>query len=157
MKFLKPDIEITSKILNRDNMLLKVMCLSIIALAIFAYVNDFSRFGIYIVIAIVAFLFLGHTPEIPNDSWSSGEKASWTKKYTTLKIKDNELIYIYGNSPLDKDVYKINKIKTIENKRKKLKITFKDTNVFKISTKYWNPLHVDKFIEILSHSISPKV
>ena len=150
MKFLKPDIGITSKILHRDDILLKMMCVGIIILAIYAYINDFSRFGIYLVMAIIAFLFLGNSPEIPNDSWTTSQKAQWTKKFTTLKVKDNELIYIFGTKPLDKEVFSLDNIKNIIYKHKKFIVHFNDGSKKVLNAKYWNPIHINQFIETLN-------
>jgi len=151
MKFLKPDIEITSKILYRDNILLKILCVSIIIFTIYAYINNFSHFGIYLVMAIVAFLFLGDTPEIPNELWTSSQKAQWTKKFTTLKIKNNELVYIFGTKPSDKEVFLLNDIISISYKKNKIIIQLNNETTKVFNSKYWNPSDIKQFIKTIHH------
>jgi len=147
MKHLKPDINITTKIIKKDHTMMILFCLSIIFLAVYAYLNDFSRVGIYVVIGIVAFLFLGTPIDIPNETWTSSQKASWTKKYTTLKIEKDELIYVLGNSPKDRKVFLISEINTINYKNKKLILTFINGKRYAINAKYWHPIDIKKFID----------
>lgn len=131
-----------------------LMIFSIILFTIYAFVQNLPHLGVYIVMSIVAFLFLGSKADIPDDTWSPQKKGAWTKRYTTLKLKDNELIYVYGDNPAHKETFDIDKLEDVEYKKNKLLLHFKNSKTHKINAKYWNPNDVKSFVDSLNERAS---
>ncbi len=151
---LKPDLEITTRIINRDQNLMVLMCISIIIFTIYAYIEDLSYFGVYLTMSIVAFLFLGSKADIPDETWSPQEKGAWTRRYTTLKLKEGQLIYVSGDRPDSRESFDMNTLKEIEYRKKKLILHFNDLTTRTINAKYWNPNLVKDFIESINAQLS---
>ena len=124
-----------------------LFCLGLISLALCAWQFDWSHKPVFYVMAIIGFLFLGSKKELPNEDWSPQQKAAWTKRFTTIKVKDNQLVYVSGESPNSIDTYDLSNIKLLNDKGNKLVITFIDGTVKKISTKYWSSDNVQDFIK----------
>lgn len=143
---LKPDIAITTKIIERDYYLTFLLCISVIAIAVYAFVQDWGYKPVFIVMALVAFIFLGSKKDIPNETWTPQQKASWSKRYTTLNIRDGNIVYVAGEAPSDRENYELSSISKIEYKNNQLVIIQNDSVIRKISTKYWDPTHVQQFI-----------
>ena len=97
--------------------------------------------------AFIAAMFLGNKKDFPDDNWSPQQKADWTKRYTTIKIKNNELVYVSGNSPNDIERFNLDTIDSLFIVSKKLMIKFKDKSVKKVSAKFWSPNDIDSFIK----------
>ncbi|WP_373032950.1 hypothetical protein [Sulfurovum sp.] len=104
--------------------------------------------------SIVAFLFLGSKADIPDETWSPQEKGAWTRRYTTLKLKEGQLIYVSGDRPDSRESFDMNTLKEIEYRKKKLILHFNDLTTRTINAKYWNPNLVKDFIESINAQLS---
>ena len=143
---LKPDIDIATKHIERDYYLTFLLCISVIALAVYAFIQDWGYKPVFVIMSLVAFIFLGNKKDIPNETWTPQQKATWTKRYTTLNIKDGNIVYVSGESPSDRESYELTNISHIEHKDNKLFIIQNDSIARKISTKYWEPAQVQQFL-----------
>lgn len=143
---LKPDIDIATKLIGRDYYLTFFLCISVIALAIYAFIQDWGYKPVFVIMALVAFIFLGNKKDIPNETWTSQQKGAWTKRYTTLNIKDGNIVYISGESPSDRESYDLTKISHIEFQNNKILIISNDSVTRKINAKYWEPKQVQQFV-----------
>lgn len=146
VSYLKPDLETTIAYIKRDHAMMLLLCLSIILLAFAAWVLNWRYQPVFFVMAFVAFLFLGKKMDVPDDTWSAQQKASWSKRYTTLKVKDGALVYVYGDGPGDVVRYAFEDIKSIRKFGSKLMVDFTDGRTEKIVAKYWPQREVQMFI-----------
>jgi len=144
---IKPDMEVCKKYIDRDHTLMVLLCLSVILLCAISWLQDWPYKVIFSVMAFIAAMFLGNKKDFPDDNWSPQQKADWTKRYTTIKIKNNELVYVSGNSPNDIERFNLDTIDSLFIVSKKLMIKFKDKSVKKVSAKFWSPNDIDSFIK----------
>ncbi len=143
----KPDKEKTIKHIQKDYALMFLLCLSVIGLAITAWLLDWRYQPVFFVMAFVAFLFLGSKKEIPDKTWTAQQKANWTKRFTTIKVKDGFLIYVAGEGPGNIDKYELEKIDSINITGNRLNLKFKDGHTKKLTTKYWSQNEVQGFVD----------
>jgi len=146
IKHVKPDLEIATKHIDKDHALMLVLCISIIILSIVAWFLDWSYQPVFFVMAFIAFLFLGQKKDIPDSSWSPQQKGSWTKRCTTIKVKDGQLVYVSGDGPNDIDNYALSTIQRLDLNNNKLIIQFKDGTSKKVSAKYWANDDIQGFV-----------
>ena len=151
---LKPDLEITKKIIDRDFHILFIFLTSVIALAVYSFIQDWNYKPVFVIMATVAFLFMGQKKDFPNESWSPQQKGAWTKRYTTLKLnKDNNIVYISGDRPYERESFALEDFKNISSRKKKIVIEFNDSSLRKISTMYWSQEDVESFVEYVAKKI----
>lgn len=151
---LKPDIDVVSKHIERDHNLMFILCFGVIVLAVVSFIMDWPYKAVFVAMAVVSFIMLGGKKDIPNESWSPQQKGAWTKRYTTLKIKDGKLTYIAGDSSSDKEVYELSDIDPLKYESNKLLIIKNGAVERKISTKYWLPEKTQEFIFNVNEEIS---
>lgn len=143
----KPDKEKTIKHIQIDYVLMLLFCLSVIGLAILAWLLDWRYQPVFFAMAFVAFLFLGSKKEIPDETWTTQQNANWTKRFTTIKVKDGFLIYVFGEGPGDVDKYELSEIDSLNISGNRLNLKFKDGHTKKLTTKYWAQSEVKGFVD----------
>ena len=144
--FIKPDMEVCKKYIDRDHTLMVLLCLLVILLCAISWFQDWPYKLVSSGMVFIAFMFLGNKKDFPTDDWSPQQKADWTKRYTTIKIKDNELVYVSGNSSNDIERFNLDAIDNLIIESKKLIIQFKDRNAKKISIKFWSSEDIENFV-----------
>ncbi len=154
-RYLKPDMETTISYIKRDHAMMLLLCVSIILLALAAWVLNWRYQPVFFVMAFVAFLFMGQKMDVPDETWSAQQKASWSKRYTTLRVKDGALVYVYGDGPGDVVRYELEDIRSIRKLGNKLLVDFKDGRSEKIIAKYWPQSEVRMFIEEINELLQP--
>jgi len=131
------------------------MIFGFLALAVYSYFQDFEYWGVLMFVAVPSMMFLADTPAVPDETWSPQEKGAWTRRYTTLKLKDEKLIYVLSDKPKDVDTFELNKLNNLEYKKGKIILNFlQNAKSRKISTKYWNEEEVKRFIDNINKVLS---
>ena len=151
---LKPDLEITKRIIDRDYLITFVVIISIIVVSIYALYSDWDYKPVFVIMGIVSFVFLGNKKDFPDDSWSAQQKGAWTKRYTTLKLRNDELIYISGDSPNDRETFALEGLQSISINKNKIVLELKGASDRSISTKYWAADAVRDFVSLVESRIT---
>ncbi len=151
---LKPDLAVTKKIIDRDFHLMFILLISVIALAVYAFTQDWDSKFVFLVMVVVALFFMGSKKDLPNDSWTPQQKGAWTKRYTTLKLNKDNIVYISSDKPNDKETFDLKDLKNITSQKNKIVMEFKDLPHRKISTKYWAPKDVSNFVSNVTNEIN---
>ncbi|MCP4289053.1 MAG: hypothetical protein GY792_32305 [Gammaproteobacteria bacterium] len=123
-------------------------------MAIYAFFNDWGHLPVFVIMALVAFMFLGAKKDIPDETWSPQQKGAWAKRYTTLRINDGEIIYVAGESSNERESYSLAEIDQLQYRSNKIFIYKNGSLNRKINCKYWNTLQRQNTVGLSSRGVN---